>query len=295
MLSDYKYVSFIYTGNFEALTKVGLLYEVIFLEFIQGLDQSKDNYDYLIEIKKPVVKLLEELETLWILSANNILGIELLSVNKNVPHKIFCNQPTEIARKEQSPIIPMNLIVDEPTNFYYYSYSSWISYFDYLVKDLTKEIKSDISMIKQEMVDHSEKLFGNPDLALKENEERRARRLIDKVSNNINSEEIEDVIIPNILSLTLCTKAPLYSIMHFGRKNTLKHWDTKKGEKKKQNDVFDNLHSYIALAFCDYFITKDGGIKASCDRISKSLSLNLVTLTFEKFKILLINEAKHQK
>ena len=88
----------------------------------------------------------------------------------------------------------------------------------------------------------------------------------------------------NLSFSSIAKNAPLYSIMHFGRTNTLKtHWNTERKKKQKENDVLDNLHSYIALAYCDYFITDDSDIKKKCDEIAEALELNLTTFTFDKF------------
>ena len=131
-----------------------VLYELIFYEFIQGLDKSDSKYINLIKTKKSVIKFLEELGTLWILDINNILEIELFYISLHDPYAIFCSTPTEITKQKQYEFrIPMKpLIMDENIGFYYYSYTDWISYFDYLINGLTPEIKSDIDAIKQKLV-----------------------------------------------------------------------------------------------------------------------------------------------
>ena len=165
----------------------------------------------------------------------------------------------------------------------YYSYTDWISYFDYLIKGLTPKIKSDIDAIKGKLVTQFEYLF-NKKGSIKDEKQNIINHIL-AINANVNAEAVYNIIMTNLSSSCIAKNAPLYSIMHFGRTNIMMtHWNTETKQKQKENDVLDNLHSYIALAYCDYFITDDGDIKKKCDEIAEALRLNLTALTFDKFK-----------
>ena len=74
--------------------------------------------------------------------------------------------------------------------------------------------------------------------------------------------------------------APLYSIYNHFYWDTLKNWDIRKRKDKKLRDILDRLHAYVALSYCDYFITKDSAIKQKSSAIIQKLNLQSLVLEY---------------
>ena len=216
-------------------------------ELVKGLPIDINKRQNLLEKKKVVLSILQELDLLWALPINFILNLEHSNLHASssfIAHnylKIFSEYPLAKIPKDSSR---KSYPCDQYLNYSLGPDLTTVIYGGDIIKWLENEIIPELSIVQK---DHEEC----------------------KIKINPENSKIEELL-PEKANINYS------SFIFLWNKLRSSHY-------RKLNDRLDSFYAAFALGYCDYFIVNDKPLSDLTKKLAEELNLEVTTLSASEF------------